>query len=174
VDLRNGIDLTGKAYSASVFKLVFAKRFNIAVAAGSAFALWAVFNILDGLILLSPVLTFYLPIPEDALPGFVLSVVTAVLAGVIITMNIFLFNSGSHMAKASMLSGSSLGTISSVCASCSSIGFYLASTFGFAGVAASSFMSTYQLPLRIAAVGILVFALVSAQRRIQKTCKMPT
>ena len=154
--------------------MVFAKKFYLVVAAGSALVLWTVFNILDGLILLSPVLTFYLPIPDDAMPGFVLSIVTAILAGVIVAMNVFLFKSGSKMAKASMLSGSTLGTISSVCASCSSIGFYLASTFGFAGVAASSFLSTYQLPLRFVAIGILVVALISAQWRIQKTCKIPT
>ena len=174
MDFRHGIELSGRSASINVFEMVFAKKFYLVVAAGSALVLWTVFNILDGLILLSPVLTFYLPIPDDAMPGFVLSIVTAILAGVIVAMNVFLFKSGSKMAKASMLSGSTLGTISSVCASCSSIGFYLASTFGFAGVAASGFLSTYQLPLRFVAIGILVVALISAQWRIQKACKIPT
>lgn len=160
--------------SGDAFRIVFSRVPFIVIAAGSAVALWTLFNILDGLILLSPVLSFYLPIPDDAIAGFGLSIVTASLAGAVISMNLFLFLAGARVAKTSFLSGSTLGTMSSVCASCSSLGFYLASTFGVAGVAASSFLSTYQTPLRIIAIAILVVALFTAQRKIAKTCRVPT
>ena len=160
--------------SGDAFRIVFSRVPFIVIAAGSAVALWTLFNILDGLILLSPVLSFYLPIPDDAIAGFGLSIVTASLAGAVISMNLFLFLAGARVAKTSFLSGSTLGTMSSVCASCSSLGFYLASTFGVAGVAASSFLSTYQTPLRIIAIAILVVALFAARRRIAKTCRVPT
>jgi hypothetical protein len=172
--LLHGFKLTTSGTSSNVFRIVFSRRLYAAIAASSAVLLWTVFNILDGLILLSPVLTFYLPIPDDAQFGFVLSIVTATLAGIVISMNVFLFNAGLKVGKASFLSGSTLGTISSMCASCSSVGFYAASTFGVAGVAASSFLSNYQTPLRIAAIAILIVACFAAQRRIGKACRIAT
>jgi hypothetical protein len=78
------------------------------------------------------------------------------------------------VGKASFFSGPTLGMVSSMCVSCSSIGFYLASTFGLAGVAASSFLSNYQMPFRIVAIALLVVALVAAQRKIGKTCRIST
>jgi hypothetical protein len=158
----------------NVFAFVFSKRSYAAIAVASAFGLWFIFNVLDGLILVAPTLAFYYPIPDDAIWGFVLSGVTAILAGVVLSLNIFLFNAGSKVGKASLFSGPTLGMVSSMCVSCSSIGFYLASTFGLAGVAASSFLSNYQMPLRIIAIGLLVVALFAAQQKITKTCKIPT
>lgn len=159
---------------ASTLHIVFSKRHIIAIAAASAMVLWMVFNILDGLLLLSPVVTFYYPIPEDAFVGFALSCVTAILAGVVISMNVYLFTIGRRVGKTSLLSGSTLGIISSVCASCSSVGFYAASTFGVAGVAASSFLSVYQTPMRLAAIAILVIAYFAARRRIRMSCQLAT
>jgi len=164
--------LTSPAISANAFRIVFSRKVYVLLAAVSAFVLWTLFNILDGLILLSPMLTFYLPIPADAIPGFILSILTASLAGVVISMNLFIFFAGVKIRNASFLSGSTLGTMSSMCASCSSVGFYLASTFGVAGVAASSFLSTYQLPLRIVAIAILAVALFTSQRKIAKACRI--
>lgn len=164
--------MTSPAVSANAFRIVFSRKLYNLLAAGSAIVLWMLFNILDGLILLSPLLTFYLPIPADAFVGFILSILTASLAGVVISMNVFLFCAGGKIRNAPFLSGSTLGTMSSVCASCSSVGFYLASTFGVTGVAASSFLSTYQIPLRIVAIAILAVALVSAQRKIAKACRL--
>ena len=171
---RNETHLTGLGKTQNAFGIVFTNRYYLATAAISALVLWFVFNVLDGLILLSPVLTFFLPIPDDAAVGFLLSIVTAILAGLVISMNIFLIKAGSKIGKASLFSGSGLGMISSLCVSCSSVGFYLASTFGIAGVAASSFLSTYQIPLRLLAIGVLIIALITAQRKIGKACKIST
>ena len=155
-------------------KLVFRHGAYVAIAATSATILWAIFSLLDGLLLVSPVVTFYYPIPKDALPGFFLSIATAGLAGVVISMNVFLFRTGQKISRASLMSGSTLGAISSMCASCSSVGFYAAGTFGVAGVAASSFLSNYQLPLRVVAIAILALALVGAHRKINANCKVVT
>lgn len=167
-----GTSVTSFASPRQTLKLVFHRRAYVVLAAASAAILWAIFNILDGLLLLSPLLTFYYPIPEDALPGFFLSIVTAGLSGVVISMNMFLFKSGRKVGKATLMSGSTLGSISSICAGCSSVGFYAASTFGVAGVAASSLLANYQLPLRIVAIAILVLAFVGAHRKISASCKV--
>ncbi len=152
--------------------IVFTQKLYVAIAAISSLVLWTIFNILDGLILIFPIVTFFYPIPDDAVLGFFLSVVTSLVTGIVISMNVFLLNAGQKIGKASFLSGSTLGTISSMCASCSSIGFYAASTFGVAGVAASSFLSNYQTPIRIVAIAILIFAFIAAQKRIGVACKL--
>ena len=153
--------------------MVFSSKSYTALAAVVAVAFWIIFNILDGILLLSPP-AFYYPIPQDALAGFVLSHVTAALVGIVVSMNVYLFrNLSSKGDKTSILSGSTLGAVSSMCAGCSSVGFYLVATFGTAGVAASTFLSNYQLPLRLVAIALLVWAYYSAQRRITKSCAMP-
>ncbi|HJS69021.1 MAG TPA: hypothetical protein VJ730_06325 [Nitrososphaera sp.] len=158
---------------AGAARMVFSNKPYSVLAAAVAVAFWTIFNVLDGLILLSP-LDFYYPIPADAVPGFVLSHVTAALVGIVVSMNVYLFrNLSARGNKTPFLSGSTLGTVSSMCAGCSSVGFYLAATFGTAGVAASTFLSNYQLPLRLLAIGLLVWAYYSAHRRIAKSCAMP-
>jgi hypothetical protein len=63
--------------------------------------------------------TFYLP--EDAAGGFILSNVTAVLMGVIISMNVYVIkhSKGLKVGILSLFSGSSISVLSSTCASCS-------------------------------------------------------
>lgn len=154
------------------FRTIFSRKTYAALAAAIAAMFWAVFNIFDGLLLLSP-LDFYYPIPADAVPGFVLSHVTATLIGMIVSMNVYLFrNLKSKGGKTSFLSGSTIGTVSNMCAGCSSVGFYLAATFGTAGVAASTFLSNYQLPLRLLAIGLLVWAVYSTHKRVAKSCAL--
>jgi hypothetical protein len=150
--------------------MVFSNKPYAALAIAVAAAFWVIFNILDGILLISPP-AFYYPIPDDALPGFILSHITAALVGVVVSMNVYLFNNlRAKGSKSPFLSGSTLGMVSSMCAGCSSVGFYLAATFGTAGVAASTFLSNYQLPLRLLAIGLLVWAYYSAHRRITKSC----
>jgi hypothetical protein len=70
----------------------------------------------------------------------------------------------------SLFSGSSISVISSTCTSCSSLGFFLVSTFGSAGLLASTIMSNYQIPLRLLSVGLLVWALYSVSKKLTKSC----
>lgn len=158
--------------SAGAARMVFSNKSYGALAAAIAVVFWTLFNVLDGLILISP-FNFYYPIPADAVTGFVLSHVTAALVGIVVSMNVYLFrNMAAKGGRSSFLSGSTLGTVSSMCAGCSSVGFYLAATFGTVGVAASTFLTNYQLPLRLLAIGLLVWAYYSANSRIAKSCAL--
>jgi hypothetical protein len=69
-------------------------------------------------------------------------------------------------------SGSTLSMISSTCASCSSVGFLLVSTFGGIGVTASTFLSNYQTPLRVISIALLVWALYSASNKLTQSCAL--
>jgi hypothetical protein len=74
----------------------------------------------------------------------------------------------------SLFSGSILGIASSTCASCSSMGFLVISTFGGFGIVATDFLTNYQIPLKILSIVILLWALYSVHSKITKACVFNT
>ena len=131
---------------------------------------WIFFNVFDELLYFTPIFYFY--IPDDAIVGFILSTASAILLGVVIPMNIYLLKNSSIKLDKSLISSSFLTLITSVCASCSSIGFIIISTFGSAGIIATAFLTNYQTPLRLVSLGILVLALYTVCRRIVNSCSI--
>jgi hypothetical protein len=69
------------------FKLVFSHVFYIALTIAVALTFWIIFNLFEQW----PVWVFYLPeeCTEDALFGFVVTNITAILLGILISLNIY-------------------------------------------------------------------------------------
>src|ERR1041385_2205981 len=153
-------------------KIVFNSWIYIAVAGAVAAIFWIIFNIFDQLLFFSPVFVFYLP--QDALAGFILSNITAILLGIVVSMNIFVLKHSdrSRISLTSFFSGSTISVLSSTCASCSSLGFLLVSTFGGVGVTASTILSNYQIPLRIISIALLIWAFYSICSKLTKSCSI--
>jgi hypothetical protein len=160
VDLKTTIPLA--------FELVFSKPFYIAIAGAVFTVFWIVFNSFDQLLFFSPIITFYLT--DDAIVGFILTNITSILMGILVAMNVYVIRNSKIRLDKSLLSGSILGIASSACASCSSMGFLVISTFGGFGVVATDFLTNYQTPLRIASICVLIWALYSVHNRITKSC----
>ena len=131
---------------------------------------WIFFNVFDELLYFSPILYFYLP--NDAIVGFILSTASASLLGVVFSMNIYLLRNSNIRLDKSLISSSFLTILSSACASCSSIGFVIISTFGSAGVIATAFLTNYQIPLRLVATSILILTLYTVCSRVTNTCSL--
>ena len=153
-------------------KIVFSSWIYIVLAGAVAAIFWIVFNIFDQLLFFSPVLVFYLP--EDAFVDFVLSNITAILLGIMVSMNIYVLRHShrSGTSFASFFSGSTISVLSSTCASCSSLGFLLVSVLGGAGVTASTILSNYQMPLRIVSIALLISAFYSTSNKLTKKCSI--
>jgi hypothetical protein len=153
-------------------KLVFSHWAYIALAGTIATTFWIVFNVFDQLLFFSPIVVFYLP--DDAIMGFILSNITAILLGIVVSVNIYVLKHSRSIKlnAASFFSGSSIGVLSSTCASCSSLGFLLVSVFGGAGVTISTFLSNYQTPLRIISIALLLWAYYSISARLTLSCKI--
>jgi hypothetical protein len=153
-------------------KIVFNSWIYIAVAGAVAAIFWIIFNIFDQLLFFSPVFVFYLP--QDALAGFILSNITAILLGIVVSMNIYVLKHSdrSRISLTSFFSGSTISVLSSTCASCSSLGFLLVSTFGGVGVTASTILSNYQIPLRIVSIALLIWAFYSICSKLTKSCSI--
>jgi len=151
--------------------MIIGNRVHFALAVGIAIIFWIAFSMLDQLLFFYPFLDFYLP--ADALPNFILSIMTSVLMGLVVSMNIYILRSmkfGEKRLNTSMFSGVSLGMISGACASCTSLSFLLVSTFGWAGIVASSILSNFQIPLRLVSIGLLAWALYSSSKKVTATC----
>ena len=153
-------------------KLVFSHWEYIALGGTIAIIFWIVFNVFEQLLFFSPIVIFYLP--EDAITGFILSNLTAILLGMVVSMNVYVLRQsiGQKFNATSFFSGSSIGVLSSTCASCSSLGFLLVSTLGGAGVTLSTFLSNYQTPLRILSIALLLWAYYSISIRLTGGCKI--
>src|SRR5437588_8269544 len=154
------------------FRMVFQNRLYIAIAAAVFTIFWIAFNVFDQLLFFSPVITFYLP--DDAVAGFILTNITSVLMGILVAMNVYVIRSSKLKLDKSLFSGSILGIASSACASCSSIGFLVISTFGGFGILATDFLTNYQTPLRIVSIAILLWALYTVHDKITKPCIFDT
>jgi hypothetical protein len=148
--------------------MVFSNPLYIAIAAAVFTTFWIIFNVFDSLLFFSPIVTFY--VSDDAVTGFILTNITSVLMGILVAMNVYVIRNSRLKLDKSLLSGSILGIASSACASCSSIGFLVISTFGSFGIIAIDFLTNYQTPLRILSIGILLLALYSVHNRITKSC----
>jgi hypothetical protein len=129
-------------------------------------------DVFDELLFFSPIVVFYLP--EDAIMGFILSNITAILLGIVVSMNAYVLkhSRGTKLNATSFFSGSSIGILSSTCASCSSLGFLLVSVLGGAGITISAFLSNYQTPLRIISIALLLRAYHSISARLTSSCKI--
>jgi hypothetical protein len=89
-------------------------------------------------------------------------------------MNVYVLkhSGGIRLSTASFFSGSSIGVLSSTCASCSSLGFLLVSTLGGAGITLSTFLSNYQTPLRLVSIALLLWAYYSISIKLTNSCKI--
>ena len=150
------------------FKMVFLNPLYSAIAVGAFVTFWIIFNVFDQLLYFSPVVTFYLP--DDAVAGFIITNITSVLMGILIAMNVYVIRTSKIKLDKSLFSGSILGIASSACASCSSVGFLIISTFGGFGIFATDFLTNYQTPFRLLSIAVLLWALYSVYNKITKPC----
>ena len=151
-------------------KMVFSNWPYIAIAAAVAALFWITFNVFDQLLFFSPVLVFYLP--SDALAGFILSNITSILLGIVVSMNVYVLRHSKKLkvSLSSLFSGSTLSVLSSTCASCSSLGFVLISAFGGVGVTVSTFLTNYQTPLRVISILLLIWAYYTISKKLNEIC----
>ena len=150
-------------------QIVFSKIAYIAFAASIAIAFSIISTIFDQLLFFYPILVFYLP--SDAVVGFILANIIAILLGIVVSMNVYVFrHSKIKIRGTSLLSASSLSVLSSLCVSCSSLGFFLISVMGTVGVAVSAFISNYQTPLRLLSIALLLWAYYSVSNKLTKSC----
>ncbi|MCE9652179.1 MAG: hypothetical protein K8Q89_03860 [Nitrosarchaeum sp.] len=105
--------------------------------------------------------------------GFVLIVILSALSGLVIPMNIYRINilKKSKGKISGSLFGSFVGSIAGAC-SCGPIGFAAISTFGSVGASAFSFLTNFEIPIRVGAIALLVFTYYTTIKSIKVECSI--
>lgn len=114
-----------------------------------------------------------LSIPQESTFGFSLIVVLSILSGIVISMNVYRIKllQQSKTKMGGSLFGSIIGASAGAC-SCGSLGFVVISTFGTIGGVATAFLSNYEIPLRLAAIGILAYTYYTTTKSLNFECKL--
>ena len=111
--------------------------------------------------------------PSGSELGFSLIVILSMLSAIVIPMNLFrithLKNSKQKMSGGIL--GSTVGSIAGAC-SCGPIGFAVISTFGSIGATATAFLTNYEIPIRIIAIGILVITYFTTIKSLKTECNV--
>jgi len=91
----------------------------------------------------------------------------------VIPMNIFRINilKKSKQKMSGGIFGSVIGAAAGAC-SCGPIGFAVISTFGSVGATATTFLTNYEIPIRIIAIGILTITYFTTIRSLKIECKI--
>ncbi len=153
-------------------KLVFS-NYQYIVITGVIFAgLFLALAIVSEFIFLEPYVIGH--IPQGTELGFSLIVIVSALSGLVLSMNIYrikVLRNNSKKKMGSSVFGSVVGAAAGAC-SCGPIGFAVISTFGSVGGVATSFLTNYEIPLRIAAIAILVFTYYTTIRSLRVECRL--
>ena len=150
-------------------KLVFSNR-SYVLLSGAIFAgLLLLLSIMSEYVFLQPIATFY--VPNESVLGFTLIVIVSALSGLVVSMSIFRVKTLQTRQLSGSVAGPIIGASAGVC-SCSSTGFAIISTFGTVGGTATAFLSNYEIPLRLVAIGILAYTFYVTSKGINAQCKI--
>ncbi|HET6517941.1 MAG TPA: hypothetical protein VFG25_06970 [Nitrosopumilaceae archaeon] len=154
-----------------IIKLVFSNKLYIVLAVAIFVGLLIPLSIISEYIFLEPYVVAHLPQGSEF--GLALIVIVSALSGLVVPMNIYRI----HIMRASKrkmsgsIFGSIIGAAAGVC-SCGPIGFAVISTFGTVGAVTTSFLTNYEIPLRIGAIALLVFVYYTTTRSLKIECQL--
>jgi len=156
---------------ALILKLIFLNKkylfLSVVIFSGFLFFL----SLVSEYIFLQPHFLFY--VPHDDFFNFSLIVIVSALSGLVISMSTYklVLMRSSFRKSSSGFFGSIIGASAGAC-SCGSIGFAVVSVFGAVGGTATAFLSTYEIPLRLVSIGILVYAYFYNIKAMTAECKI--
>ena len=127
--------------------------------------------ILSEYVFLEPYVVSHIPSGTEL--GFVLILIISALSALVIPMNIFRINilKKSKQKMSGGIFGSVIGAAAGAC-SCGPIGFAVISTFGSVGATATTFLTNYEIPIRIIAIGILTITYFTTIRSLKIECEI--
>ena len=126
--------------------------------------------ILSEYIFLEPYVVSHLPRGTEL--GFTLIVTISVLSALVLPMNVFRISvlKSSTQKMGGGVIGTFVGAAAGAC-SCGPIGFAVISTFGSVGATTTTFLTNYEIPLRIIAIGVLIITYFTTVKSLKTECK---
>jgi len=127
-------------------------------------------SVISEFLFLEPFITFVV-YPETSL-SFLLIVILSIFSAFAISMNIYRVKLIKETKKiGSSIIGTVIGASAGAC-SCGPIAFSIITTFGTAGSIASSFLTIYEIPIRLTSIGILGMVILVTATSLSRECKV--
>ena len=128
-------------------------------------------SILSEFLFIEPFVIFH--VIEDRIVSFALIASISLMSAIVIPMNIYRIRTlQNNMTKISgSVLGSIIGASAGIC-SCGPIGFSIISTFGTVAGTATAFLTNYEMPLRLASLGLLCLVYYTTAKSISFECKI--
>ena len=134
------------------------------------FLLFIPLIIISEFLFFGPFLVFSI-YPETTL-SFSLIVTLSLFSAFAVSMNIYRVKLIKETKKiGSSIIGTIIGASAGAC-SCGPIAFSIITTFGTAGSIASSFLTVYEVPIRLTSIGILVIVIFVTTKSLSRECKV--
>lgn len=154
-----------------MFKLVFSNLRYTALAAVIFSVMFVALSSLSEYLFFEPYLVFY--VADDRVISFVTLLAVSVLSAIVLPMNVYRIRMLQNMARkiGGGFLASFIGASAGAC-SCGPVGFAVISTFGTVGGIATSFLSAYEMPLRIFSIGILGYVMYTTTRSLKSECRV--
>lgn len=115
---------------------------------------------------------FIFHLPSDEILSFSLIFAVSGLVSLVTSLSVFQmrtvkFNSGK---TGTGITGSVIGVSAGICSSCGQIGFSIISILGVTGAASLSFLTVYEIPIRLTAIVILSGTYFGMIKGLSKEC----
>jgi len=125
-----------------------------------------------GFLFFEPFFTFQLPM--DLILSFVLIIIVSGLIALVTSLAVFQMRTIKSNSKktGTGVVGSVIGLGAGVCSSCGQIGFAILSTFGVVGATYLSFLTVYEIPIRLLSIAILSGTYFVMIKGIGKGCEV--
>ena len=154
----------------NTFGIIYSNPSYILILIGIFFLLFIPLITISEFLFFEPFLVFSI-YPETTL-SFSLIVTLSLFSAFAVSMNIYRVKLIKETKKiGSSIIGTIIGASAGAC-SCGPIAFSIITTFGTAGSIASSFLTVYEVPIRLTSIGILVIVISVTTKSLSRECKV--
>ena len=154
----------------NIFWLVYSNPSYILIAIGISLLLFFPLITISEFLFFEPFLVFH--VYEELKLSFSLIVILSILSAIAISMNIYRVK---LIKKTRKIGSSVIGTIigaSAGACSCGPIAFSIITPFGTTASIASSFLTVYEIPIRLVSISILAVVIFVTIRSLSSECKI--
>ena len=154
----------------NIFPIVYSNYNYILIAIGIFLLLFFTLITVSEFLFLQPFVT--LVVYPETFVSFLLIIILSIFSAIAISLNVYRVKLIKETKKiGSSIIGTIIGASAGAC-SCGPIAFSIITTFGTAGSIASSFLTIYEIPIRLASIGILIMVIFITTKSLSRECKI--
>ena len=152
------------------FEIVYSQPFYILISIGIFFLLFLPLITISEFLFFEPFLVFSI-YPETIL-SFSLIIILSIFSSLAVTLNLYRVRLIKETRKiGSSIIGTIFGASAGAC-SCGPIAFSIITAFGTAGSITTSFLTIYEIPIRLTSIGILGLVIFITTKSLSRECKL--